>query len=113
MVSFLDIVNDNAFIPSQLLVVITCVLLALFPATLNAGPVIDRIRANDELVLGTPGDFPPFTVTSVHGDLIGFDISLVRELARNMDVDFRVERIPFAGLIPACRPVRWTLSWPA
>jgi polar amino acid transport system substrate-binding protein len=77
------------------------VVLLLLPATLSAGPVIDRIRANNELVLGTPGDFPPFSVTSVHGDLIGFDISLVRELARNMDVDLRVERIPFAGLIPA------------
>src|SRR5210317_1233733 len=65
-----------------------------------AGHVIDRIKANGELVLGTPGDFPPFSVTSDQGDLICFDISLARELAKSMNVNLRIVRLPFHELIP-------------
>ena len=65
-----------------------------------AGPTIDRIKTNGELVLGTPGDFPPFSVTSAQGDLIGFDISLARELAKFMGVNLRIVRLPFHELIP-------------
>ena len=68
--------------------------------TTEAGPVIDRIKSNGELVLGTPGDFPPFSVTSDQGDLIGFDISLARELAKSMNVNLRAVRLPFHELIP-------------
>ena len=66
----------------------------------QAGQVIDRIKTNGELVLGTPGDFPPFSVTSDQGDLIGFDISLARELAKSMNVNLRIDRLPFHELIP-------------
>lgn len=66
----------------------------------TAGPIIDRIRAHRELVLGTPGDFPPFSVISDQGDLIGFDISLARELAKSMGVNLRIVRLPFPDLIP-------------
>lgn len=84
-------------------IIYTCMitLLAVFagskdPAT--AGPTIERIRASKELVLGTPGDFPPFSVISDQGDLIGFDVSLARELAKSMGVNLRIEKIPFPDL---------------
>jgi polar amino acid transport system substrate-binding protein len=70
---------------------------------LTAGQTIDRIRSNGELVLGTPGDFPPFSVTSEQGDLIGFDISLARELARTMGVNLRIIRLPFGELIASLK----------
>lgn len=68
------------------------------PDTSLAGPTIERIRTNKELVLGTPGDFPPFSVISEQGDLIGFDISLARELAKSMGVNLRIVRLPFPEL---------------
>ncbi|MEE4166147.1 MAG: transporter substrate-binding domain-containing protein [Desulfocapsaceae bacterium] len=66
---------------------------------LRAGQVIDRIRASGELVLGTPGDLPPFSVSTTSGELIGFDISFARELARNMGVNLQIKRFPFSELI--------------
>lgn len=69
----------------------------------DAGQVINRIVASGELVLGTPGDFPPFSVTSDQGDLIGFDISLARELAKSMNVNLRIVRVPFHQLIPTLK----------
>ncbi len=70
---------------------------------LAAGQTIDRIRSTGELVLGTPGDFPPFSVTSEQGDLIGFDISLAREFARTMGVNLRIVRLPFGELITSLK----------
>ena len=86
---------------SFLLVVLISV--TLLPSVSEAGTTIDRIRTNRELVLGTPGDFPPFSVTSEQGDLIGFDISLARELAESMGVNLRIERLPFPELEPSLK----------
>lgn len=63
-----------------------------------AGTTIDRIKANNELVLGTPGDFPPFTAISGTGKLIGFDIDLAKNLANAMGVELTIKRIPFSKL---------------
>lgn len=79
---------------------ITCfIAISLCSAQAQAGPTIDRIQLSGELVLGTPGDFPPFTVTSTQGDLIGFDIAFSRELAKAMGVKLRIVQVPFARLI--------------
>jgi polar amino acid transport system substrate-binding protein len=67
----------------------------------QAGSTIDRITRNGELILGTPGDFPPFSVTTAQGEIIGFDVSLSRELARSMGVNLRIVQLPFTELIPA------------
>ena len=74
--------------------------ITLFAVQAQAGSTIDRIERSGELVLGTPGDFPPFTVQSALGDLIGFDISFSRQLAKSMGVNLRLVQVPFAQLIP-------------
>lgn len=73
-------------------------LVCIFVPPSLAGTVIDRIQAEGELVLGTPGDLPPFSVATTSGELIGFDISFARELARNMGVNLRIKRFPFSEL---------------
>ncbi len=74
------------------------VLFFLFAPPSSAGLVIERIQAEGELVLGTPGDLPPFSAATTSGELIGFDISFARELARNMGVNLRIKRFPFSEL---------------
>lgn len=92
--------------PLVIWVVIQLLALGFAPLELSAGQTIDRIRTTGELVLGTPGDFPPFSVTSDQGDLIGFDIALARELAKSMGVNLRIERLPFGELIPSLKAGR-------
>lgn len=82
-----------------LLCLLTIVCFTGLPIESTAGPTIERIRTSKELVLGTPGDFPPFSVISDQGDLIGFDISLARELAKSIGVNLRIVRIPFPELV--------------
>ncbi len=72
-----------------------------FTDPLLAGSVIDRIHSSKTLVVGTPGDFPPFSVTTSSGKLIGMDIDIVKNLAAMMKVNIRFKRMEFAKLIPA------------
>lgn len=80
---------------------IPLILCIFFTQPLFAGSVMDRINKSQTLVVGTPGDFPPFTVTTEAGNLIGLDIGIVKNLADMMKVNIRFERMEFAKLIPA------------
>jgi len=80
---------------------ITLLICIFFVQPLLAGSVIERINAKQTLVVGTPGDFPPFTATTAAGELIGMDIDMVKNLAAMMKVNIRFERMEFAKLIPA------------
>jgi polar amino acid transport system substrate-binding protein len=77
-------------------------LLALFPVVnAAAGPVLDRIMAKGQLVVGTSGEQPPMTVTTKNGDLIGLDIDIARAMAQGLGVDIQFAKMPFAELLPA------------
>ncbi|MCF6187172.1 MAG: transporter substrate-binding domain-containing protein [Desulfobulbaceae bacterium] len=80
---------------------VTLLTATFFAHPLLAGSVIDRIHSSQTLVVGTPGDSPPFSVTTSSGKLIGMDIDIVKNLAAMMKVNIRFERMEFAKLIPA------------
>ena len=60
-----------------------------------------NILSSGELRVGTTGDFPPLTMKDRDGQLIGFEIDLVRALASSMELKVRFVVIPFAELIPS------------
>ncbi len=67
----------------------------------STSPVLDRIKQNNELVVGTAGSMPPFNMTTKNGKIIGLDVDLALFMAGAMDVKLRLETMPFAELIPA------------
>ena len=67
----------------------------------SSSPVIDRIVGRGELVVGTAGNMPPMNMTTKDGDLIGFEIDLVKSIAMAMDVKYRFETMPFSELLSA------------
>ena len=69
----------------------------------SISPVIDRIVARKELVVGTEGNMPPFNVTNRRGEVIGFEVDLATRMARSMQVNLRIETMPFAELLPAVK----------
>ena len=73
----------------------------LAPAQLIAGQVTERITAIKTIVVGTPGDFPPFTASTSMGQLIGLDIDLARNLAGWLQVNIEFKQMEFSELIPA------------
>jgi polar amino acid transport system substrate-binding protein len=77
-------------------------LIALFTVVnAAAGPVLDRIMAKGQLVVGTSGEQPPMTATTKNGDLIGLDIDIARAMAQGLGVDIQFAKMPFAELLPA------------
>ena len=62
---------------------------------------IERIKARGELVLGTAGSMPPLNMTTKDGEVIGLEVDLAQLMADAMEVDLRLETMPFAELLPA------------
>lgn len=82
-------------------ILILSLLTLLVPVQLFAGQVTERILKNKTLVVGTPGDFPPFTASTTTGRLIGLDIDLARNLAGWLQVDIQFKQMEFSKLLPA------------
>lgn len=66
-----------------------------------AGPVLDRIQRNGELVVGVSGDQPPLNATTRNGKIIGLEADIASRLASDMGVKLRLATMPFAELLPA------------
>lgn len=56
--------------------------------------------ADKTLVVGTSGDFVPFEFLR-NGELIGFDIDLIRAIAKKLGMDILIRDIQFYSLIPS------------
>jgi len=67
----------------------------------TAGPVMDRVLKNGELVVGISGTQLPFSATTKTGEIIGFDADLAQAIAGTMDVRIKFAAMPFAELLPA------------
>jgi arginine/lysine/histidine transporter system substrate-binding protein len=52
------------------------------------------------LIVGTSGDFPPFTYVE-NGKLVGFDVDLVEEIAARLGKKIELKNMPFSTLLPS------------
>jgi arginine/lysine/histidine transporter system substrate-binding protein len=50
--------------------------------------------------LGTSPDYPPFEYKK-DGEVVGFDIALVKAIAEKLDIKLEIQELEFGGLIPA------------
>jgi polar amino acid transport system substrate-binding protein len=87
----------------MVLVLVLTLLSACANMTGLSSSSIDGIVQKKELVLGTSGSQPPFSMTTKDGQLIGFDIDLAKIMANSMGVQLRIETMPFAELLPALK----------
>ncbi len=60
-----------------------------------------RVQQAGELTVGVDPSYPPFEVDNGEGQLVGFDIDLINELARRMGVKARFVSIDFGGIYDA------------
>jgi polar amino acid transport system substrate-binding protein len=64
-------------------------------------PVIDRMLARGDLRVGMSGDMPPMNMLTQEDAIIGLDADLAAMIADGMGVRLSIQKIPFAGLLPA------------
>jgi len=64
-------------------------------------PVVDRIVAKKELVVGTAASMPPLNMTTKDGEIIGMEVDLARFFASGMEVKLTLKPMRFNDLLPA------------
>jgi polar amino acid transport system substrate-binding protein len=67
----------------------------------SQSPVVERIRSSGKLHIGIAGDYPPLSIRSRSGAIIGLDADLARMLAMILEVELVLVQKPFAELLPA------------
>ena len=67
----------------------------------SASPVLNRILAKKELVVGTAASMPPLNMKTKGGEIIGLEIDLARDFAAAMEVKLTLKPMPFKDLLPA------------
>jgi arginine/lysine/histidine transporter system substrate-binding protein len=67
---------------------------------------VDKIKKAGKLVIGTSADYPPYEFHKmVNGkdEIVGFDIAIANELAKELGVKLEVKDITFNGLLEALK----------
>ena len=59
------------------------------------------IKDKGKMVAGLSADYPPFEYVDANGNLAGFDVDLVNEIARRMGVEVEFVDMPFDSLVAA------------
>jgi ABC-type amino acid transport substrate-binding protein len=67
----------------------------------SSSPVMDRIVARGELRVGISADMPPMNLLTKDEKIIGMDVDLATLIAEAMGVKLSLQRMDFAGLLPA------------
>jgi polar amino acid transport system substrate-binding protein len=67
----------------------------------SVSPVLDRILAKKELVVGTAASMPPLNMTTKDGQIVGMEVDLARVFANGMNVKLTLKPMHFNDLLPA------------
>ena len=68
------------------------------------GGNLSDIKSKGKLVVGTSADYPPYefhTMANGKDEIVGFDIDIAKEVAKELGVDLEVKDMDFDGLLVA------------
>ncbi|MEA3309692.1 MAG: basic amino acid ABC transporter substrate-binding protein [Chloroflexota bacterium] len=88
---------------SRLRVVSALMLLVLLVTAVSCksepANLLEKVEQEGKLIVGTSADYPPFEFVDEDGNYDGFDIVLMNEIAKRMEVEVEWQDIGFDGLI--------------
>lgn len=67
---------------------------------------LDKIKKSGKLVLGTCADYPPYEFHKIvdgKDTIVGFDIEIAKEIAKDLGVELEIKDMDFDGLIPSLK----------
>ncbi len=67
----------------------------------RVAPVLDRILAKKELVVGTAADMPPLNMTLKDGRIVGMEVDIATRMAASIEVKLTLKPMHFNDLLPA------------
>lgn len=72
----------------------------------NKTTKIDQIKKSGKIVLGTSAEYPPYEFVIMKDgkeEIVGFDIELAKEIAKDLGVKLEIKNMDFEGLIPSLK----------
>ncbi len=75
----------------------------------SSGPLINQIKDDGVLVVGTEGTYSPFSFQGADGQLTGYDIDVVKAVADKLDVDVEFVSTPFDSIFAGLESGRFDL----
>ncbi|HHU36408.1 MAG TPA: transporter substrate-binding domain-containing protein [Treponema sp.] len=91
----------------KLVTMLTFALIAFLLLGCNAKKIdsrLDSINKKGKIILGTSADYPPYEFhTQINGKdtIVGFDVSIAEEIARDLGVPLEIKDMDFDGLLAA------------
>ncbi len=82
-----------------ILAILALFIISAFFIFKNAKKAKKPIKKSNELSVGTNAEFPPFTYVQ-NNDIIGFDIDIIKEVAKRLNKKLILRDMPFDALIP-------------
>jgi len=77
-----------------------CFTLVGVTVPVRAEDTIDAIKARHKLIAGVKNDTPPFGYLDDKNEVVGFDVDIVREIAKALDVDLELVKVTSPTRIP-------------
>lgn len=75
-------------------------MLGLLLASTALATTVAEIKKKGVLVLGTDPQFQPFEFTNDKGEIVGFDVDIAREIAKDLGVKLEIKNVGFGQLMP-------------
>ncbi len=63
--------------------------------------LLATIKERGKIIVGTSADYPPYESVDDAGNFVGFDMDMIREIAKRMGVEVEIKDMAFDGLIAA------------
>lgn len=67
----------------------------------ESNDAVAKIKENGKIVIGTATGYYPFEMADKDGQLVGYDIDVAKEIAKNLGVEVEFQNYAFNGLISA------------
>ena len=85
----------------MLAITMSCLGMAHAGEAARVAPVLDRILAKKELVVGTAADMPPLNMTLKDGRIVGMEVDIATMMANSIEVKLTLKPMAFNQLLPA------------
>lgn len=94
------------------LTLIALLLILLLAACQQGGAEghLAEIQDAGKMVVGTSADYPPFEYVDENGEFAGFDMALIQEIGRRMELEVEIQDMPFDSLLAAVQEGKIDLS---
>lgn len=74
----------------------------------KAGSALERVQSAKVLTVGTDATYPPFeSVDPANGEVVGFDVDLIRALGQRLGATVQLTVVPFDGIIAGLRTSKY------